>query len=258
LSFNVVMREKIDNFLCYVGRIVMLLGHVVNILFTKKPRFNLLYRQLVKIGLESLPIVFLTSVFIGIVIALQSAYQMQKLSAEIYIASLVSLSVIRELGPVITGLVVAGRVGASVSAELGTMKVTEQIDAMEAMATDSVQYLVIPRFLALLIMMPLLTIYADIVGILGGFLIGVTKLGIGATQYLRLTFEALSMRDIYSGFTKPIVFAVIIALISSQEGFIAQGGAEGVGRATTRTVVNTFILIIVADCLITALYYFIL
>ncbi|MDP8233630.1 MAG: ABC transporter permease [Candidatus Saelkia tenebricola] len=252
------MKKSIDNFLYYIGRITMLLGHIIYLLFTKKPRFALLYRQLVKIGLESFPIVFLTSIFIGIVIALQSAYQMQKLSAEIYIASLVALSVVRELGPVITGLVVAGRVGASVSAELGTMKVTEQIDAMEVMATDSVQYLVIPRFLALLIMLPLLTVYADIIGIFGGFLIGVTKLGIGATQYLRLTFEALSMKDIYSGFTKPIIFAIIIALISSQEGFMARGGAEGVGKATTRTVVNTFILIITADCLITALYYFVL
>ena len=107
-------------------------------------------------------------------------------------------------------------------------------------------------------MLPILTIYADIIGILGGFLIGVTKLGIGANQYLKLTFEALAMKDIYSGFVKPVVFAIIIALISAQEGFMARGGAEGVGRATTRTVVNTFILIIIADCLITAFFYFIL
>jgi len=252
------MKERIDYFFCYLGRLTMLAGHIVYIIFTRKPRFDLLYKQMIKIGLESFPIVFLTSIFIGIVIALQSAYQMQRLSAEIYIASLVVLSVVRELGPVITGLVVAGRVGASISAELGTMKVTEQIDAMESMATDSVQYLVVPRFLALLFMLPILTIYADIIGIFGGFLIGVTKLGIGATQYLKLTFEALAMKDIYSGFMKPIVFAIIIALISTHEGFVAKGGAEGVGRATTRTVVNTFILIITADCLITAFFYFVL
>ncbi|MDD5613766.1 MAG: ABC transporter permease [Candidatus Omnitrophica bacterium] len=252
-----IIKKNLDDFFYYIGGIFMLMGHTIYLLFARKPRFDLLYKQLVRVGLESFPIVFLTSIFIGIVIALQSAYQMQKLSAEIYIAALVALSVVRELGPVITGLVVAGRVGASVSAELGTMNVTEQIDAMEAMATDPVQYLVIPRFLALLIMLPILTVYADIIGILGGFLIGVTKLGIGATQYIKLTFEALSMKDIYSGFSKPIVFAVIIALISAQEGFIAKGGAEGVGRATTRTVVNTFILIIMADCLITAFFYFI-
>jgi phospholipid/cholesterol/gamma-HCH transport system permease protein len=228
------------------------------LLFSRKPRFDLIYKQLVRIGLESFPLVFLTSLFTGMVIALQSAYQMQKLSAEIYIASLVALSVVRELGPVITGLVVAGRVGASVSAELGTMKVTEQIDALESMATDPVEYLVIPRFLALVLMLPLLTVYADIVGILGGFLIGITKLGIGMNQYLRLTFESLSMKDIFSGFTKPVVFGFIIALISCQEGFLAQGGAEGVGRATTRTVVNSFVLIIIADCLVTAFYYFML
>ncbi len=234
----------------------MLLGHTIFIMLSKKIRFAPIYKQLIKIGLESFPLVFLTSIFIGIVIALQSAYQMQKLSAEIYIAALVSLSVVRELGPVITGLVVAGRVGASISAELGTMKVTEQIDALEAMAIDPVHYLVVPRFIALLIVLPILTVYADIVGIMGGFLIGVTKLGIGVTQYTKLTFEALSMIDIYSGFTKPIVFAIIIALISCHEGFNARGGAEGVGQATTKTVVNTFVLIIMADCLITALFYF--
>lgn len=252
------VRQRIDNFLCYIGRLFMLLGHIFYIIVTKKPKPRILYEQLLKIGMDSFPLVFLTSLFTGMVIALQSAYQMQKLSAEIYIASLVALSVVRELGPVITGLVVAGRVGASISAELGTMNVTEQIDALEAMATDPVEYLVVPRFLALIIMLPLLTVYADIIGMLGGFLIGITKLGIGITQYVRLTIEALSMRDIYSGFTKPFVFAAIIALISCQEGFLTKGGAEGVGRSTTRTVVATFILIIIADCLVTAFYYFML
>lgn len=253
-----MLKERINNFLVYIGRLSILLGQTIYYLITKKPRFELIYKQFVKVGLESCPLVFLTSIFTGIVIALQSSYQMQKLSVEIYIASLVALSVVRELGPVITGLVVAGRVGASVSAELGTMNVTEQIDALESMATDPVEYLVVPRFLALLLMLPILTVYADIVGILGGFLIGVTKLNIGVNQYLRLTFEALSMKDIYCGFTKPFVFAIIIALISCQEGFLTKGGAEGVGRATTRTVVNTFVLIIMADCLVTAFYYFLL
>jgi phospholipid/cholesterol/gamma-HCH transport system permease protein len=252
------VRQRIDNFLCYLGRLFMLLGHTLYLIVTKKPKPRILYEQLLKIGIDSFPLVFLTSLFTGMVIALQSAYQMQKLSAEIYIASLVALSVVRELGPVITGLVIAGRVGASISAELGTMNVTEQIDALEAMATDPVEYLVVPRFLALIIMLPLLTVYADIIGMFGGFLIGVTKLGIGVTQYVRLTIEALSMRDIYSGFTKPFVFAAIIALISCQEGFLTKGGAEGVGRSTTRTVVATFILIIIADCLVTAFYYFML
>jgi len=252
------MIQRVNGFFCYIGHVVMLFGHTIFSIFTKKPRFPLIYKQLVRIGLESFPLVFLTSLFTGIVIALQSAYQMEKLSAEIYIAALVALSVVRELGPVITGLVVAGRVGASISAELGTMKVTEQIDALETMAVDPVHYLVVPRFLALLFMLPVLTIYADVMGILGGFLIGVTKLGISPNYYIRLTFEALTLRDICSGFTKPVVFAFIIALISCQEGFFTKGGAEGVGRATTRTVVNTFVLIIVADCLITAVYYFLL
>lgn len=252
------MIEKINSFLCYVGHVGILFGHTVFSLFTKKPRFSLIYKQLVKIGLESFPLVFLTAFFTGIVLALQSAYQMEKLGAEIYIAALVALSMVRELGPVITGLVVAGRVGASISAELGTMKVTEQIDAMETMAVDPVHYLVVPRLVALLFMLPLLTVYSDFIGILGGFLIGVAKLGIGANYYIRLTFEALTLRDIVSGFTKPVVFALIIALISCQEGFFTKGGAEGVGRATTRAVVNSFVLIILVDCLITAIYYFLL
>jgi len=148
------MIQRVNGFFCYIGHVVMLFGHTIFSIFTKKPRFPLIYKQLVKIGLESLPIVFLTSFFTGIVLALQSAYQMEKLSAEIYIAALVALSMVRELGPVITGLVVAGRVGASISAELGTMKVTEQIDALETMAVDPVHYLVVPRFLALLFMLP--------------------------------------------------------------------------------------------------------
>lgn len=252
------MIHMLNSFFCYIGHLIMLFGHTIFSLFTKKPRFPLIYKQLVKIGLESFPLVFLTSFFTGIVLALQSAYQMERLSAEIYIAALVALSMVRELGPVITGLVVAGRVGASISAELGTMKVTEQIDALETMAVDPVHYLVVPRFLALLFMLPILTVYADAMGIFGGFFIGVTQLGITPNYYMRLTFEALTVKDICSGFTKPFIFAFIIALISCQEGFFTKGGAEGVGRATTRTVVNTFVLIIAADCLITALYYFLL
>lgn len=216
-----------------------------------------LFDQMYKVGVSSLPIVFLTAMFTGMVLALQSAYQMQRVSAQMYIASLVALSMTRELGPVLTALVVAGRVGAAITAELGTMKVTEQIDALETLATNPVKYLVVPRFLALLLMLPLLTVYADFIGMFGGYLVGVFKLHINSNMYLNMTTTFLQLKDVYTGLLKSAVFAAIISIIGCYEGFRTTGGAEGVGRSTTLSVVISFILIIAADCLFTALFYFI-
>jgi len=216
-----------------------------------------IFVQMYRIGLLSFPIVFLVALFTGMVLALQSAYQLTKMNAQIYIASLVALSVVRELGPVLTALVLAGRVGASITAELGTMKVTEQIDALETLATNPVKYLVVPRFIALCIMLPILTIYADFIGIIGGYLIGVYKLLIGSTIYIKMTFDSLLFKDVFTGLGKSLVFAVIIGIVSCFEGFKTEGGAEGVGKATTLSVVTSFILIIAADCLFTALFYFV-
>lgn len=212
--------------------------------------------QMNRIGVASFPIVILISLFTGIVLALQSAYQMQQLSAEMYIASLVSLSLVRELGPVLTALIVAGRCGAAITAELGTMKVTEQVDALETLSTNPINYLVMPRFLGMFIMLPILTIYANIFGMLGGYMIGVSRLGITHSMYLNMTFDPLTLKDFGTGFMKSVVFAMIISLISCFEGLNSQGGAEGVGHATTNSVVRSFILIIVADCFITAFFYF--
>ena len=212
--------------------------------------------QMNKIGVNSVPIVFLTSLFTGMVLALQSAYQMQKISATMYIASLVSLSMCRELGPVLTALVVAGRVGASITAELGTMKVTEQVDALETLATNPVKYLAVPRFVALFFMLPLLTIYADFIGILGGYLVGVGKLGITSSLYWRMTYDPLVLKDFFTGLIKSFAFAIIICIVACYQGLNSEGGAEGVGRATTLSVVSSFILIISADCFFTALFYF--
>ena len=216
-----------------------------------------IFEQMSKIGVDSMPIAFLTSFFTGMVLALQSAYQMQRISATMYIASLVSLSMCRELGPVLTALVVAGRVGASITAELGTMKVTEQIDALETLATNPVRYLVVPRFLALFFMLPLLTIYADFIGICGGYLVGVGKLGISSSLYTRMTFDPLVLKDFFTGIIKSFAFAVIICIVACFQGMNTEGGAEGVGRSTTLSVVLSFILIISADCLFTALFYFV-
>ncbi len=207
--------------------------------------------------MASLPLVFLTSLFTGMVLALQTAYQLQKISAELYIGSLVALSMTRELGPVLTALVIAGRVGASITAELGTMKVTEQIDALQTLSTDPVRYLVVPRMLALALMLPVLTLYADMIGILGGYLVGVYKLGMGSTLYMNMTWDALRYKDFFTGLFKSGIFALIISTIACHEGLETSGGAEGVGRSTTLSVVISFMLIIAADCFFTALFYFV-
>jgi len=240
----------------YLGGACVLFAQTIFWIFTSPLKRKSIFDQMNRIGVNSLPIVLMTSLFTGMVLALQSAYQMQRMSAEMYIASLVSLSVTRELGPVLTALVVAGRVGASITAELGTMKVTEQIDALEALATNPVRYLVIPRFLALTLMLPLLTIYADMIGILGGYIIGVYKLGIGSNMYWRMTYDPLIFKDIFTGLIKSVAFGMIIAIVACFQGLNTEGGAEGVGRATTTSVVVSFIMIIAADCFFTALFYF--
>lgn len=216
-----------------------------------------IFEQAKKAGLDSLPLVSLIALFIGFIFALQTAYFMQRIGSELYIASLVALSIVRELGPVITALVVAGRVGAAITAEIGSMQVTEQVDALETLAVSPMKYLVVPRFLALSLMLPLLTIYADAVGILGSYIICVFRLGISSSIYLRVTAEALFYKDLFTGLFKTIFFGMIIALVSCYEGFNVKGGAEGVGQATTRSVVFSFIMIIIADSIFTALFYFI-
>ena len=240
----------------YIGGTSILLAQTIFWLFIPPLKKKQVLDQMDKIGVKSLPIVLLTSFFTGMVLALQSAYQMQRMAAEMYIASLVSLSIVRELGPVLTALVVAGRVGASITAELGTMKVTEQIDALDALATNPVKYLVVPRFLALLIMLPLLTVYADIIGILGGYVIGVFKLGIGSSMYWKMTYDPLVFKDIFTGLIKSVAFGIVIAIIACYQGMNTEGGAEGVGRSTTLSVVVSFIMIIATDCFFTALFYF--
>jgi len=258
----------VNNLFLFIGKktiaLLYSLGGIANLAFRtvylcfvppyKKQR---IFEQAKKSGFDSLPIVSLIALFIGFIFALQTAYFMQRIGSELYIASLVALSIVRELGPVITALIVAGRVGAAITAELGTMQVTEQIDALETLATNPIKYLVVPRFVALCLMVPLLTLYADIVGIFGSYLICVYKLGISSSMYLRVTGEALWYKDLLSGLLKTFFFGGIIALVSCYEGFNVKGGAEGVGRATTRSVVFSFVAIIIADCFFTAIFYFI-
>jgi len=239
------------------GSITLLFIQTLGGCWTHPLRMRMVVYELWKIGVQSWFIVAISSLFIGMVLAFQSAYQMQQLAAEIYIASLVSMSVVREIGPVITALIVAGRVGSSIAAELGTMKVTEQIDALQTLAMDPVRFLVVPRFVAMVIAVPLLTLWADAIGIFGGFLIGSLKLGILPSLYWKMTTLPLAFKDLGSGLIKALIFGAIICVVSCYEGMKTRGGAAGVGRSTTSAVVTSFLLIIGADCIFTALFYFV-
>ncbi len=212
--------------------------------------------QMVLVGVDSIPIVSLISVFIGLILALQGAYQLQKFGASFYVTALVGVSVTRELGPLITAIVVAGRSGSSFAAEIGTMKVSEEIDALEAMGLNSIKYLVVPKYLAMLVMMPCLTILSDVAGILGGGFFEVYQLDQTFPMFLAATRDALVMRDIWTGLVKSLVFGVIIAEVGCYEGFSVRGGAEGVGKATTSSVVMSIFLVILADVLFTSLFYY--
>jgi phospholipid/cholesterol/gamma-HCH transport system permease protein len=215
-----------------------------------------LFAQTIFSGIDSIIIVFFVDFFIGMVLAMQSAYQLEQLGATIYVAALVAVSMTREIGPVLTSLVIAGRVGAAITAELATMKVTEQVEALETISLNPVRYLVAPRFLALLVMLPCLVILGNIIGMFGGYVVGVTQLGLGSGLYIDTTIEFLTVKDIMTGLLKTAVFAMIISMIACHQGLYTEGGAEGVGRSTTRSVVTSFILIIIADAILTAIFYF--
>lgn len=215
-----------------------------------------IFNQMVFSGVESLSIAFFVALFTGIVIAMQTAYQLARLGGAIYVAGLVAVSLTRELGPVLTALVVAGRVGSAITAELGTMKVSEQIEALETIALNPVRFLVVPRFIALVIMLPCLTIIADFAGMVGGFIVGVFNLHLNPALYIDVTFRFLTAKDVMTGLVKSFVFAIIIAMIGCYKGLNTKGGAEGVGKSTTQSVVISFILIILFDCILTGIFYF--
>jgi phospholipid/cholesterol/gamma-HCH transport system permease protein len=255
--FFMDLGRKVLSFMYFFGGLASLTGQTVYQTFKPPYKYNHIVEQSKKAGFDSLPIVSVVALFIGFIFALQFGYFMQRIGSEMYIASLVALAIVRELGPVITALIVAGRVGAANTAELGSMQVTEQIDALETLAANPVKYLVVPRFVALGLMLPLLTLYANFVGIVGSYLICVFKLGITSSMYVNMTFSALVHKDLFTGLFKAWIFGMVIALVSCYEGFNVEGGAAGVGRATTRSVVFSFLMILAADCFITALFYFI-
>lgn len=217
-------------------------------------------QQMDAIGVQSLPIVLLTGLFTGMVLALQSSVQLEAFGATMYIGRLVAASMIRELGPVLAGLMVAGRVGSGIAAQLGSMKVTEQIDALNTLGTDPIKKLVTPRVLAAIIMLPILTIINDLVGIIGGNIIASTYVGVPSGLYWRTVWEQIAAggftftyipNDFIQGLSKPFVFGGIIAITGCHFGLKTSGGTEGVGLATTRTVVTSSILILVVDYFMT-------
>ena len=206
-------------------------------------------------GVGAIPIISLITFFVGVIIALQGAYELQRLGAMQLVSSLVAISITRELGPLITAIVVIGRSGSAFAAEIGTMRVTEELDALQTMALDPVAFLVVPKFVAMAVMLPCLAILADLMGILGGSLFGVIGGGFTFGGYMLATRDALLLRDISSGVIKSVVFGMVITAVGCHEGFATGAGAEEVGRSTTSAVVISILLVIVIDLTFTGLFY---
>jgi len=216
---------------------------------------RLILRQFIEIGYYSLPVVGLTTLFSGMVLALQSYTGFARFSAEGAVATVVVLSMTRELAPVLAGLMVAGRVGAAMAAEIGTMRVTEQIDALTTLSTNPFKYLIAPRLIAATICLPILVLIGDIIGVFGGYVVGVYKLDFNAATYIQSTVQFLERIDVISGLVKAAVFGFLVALMGCYHGFNSRGGAQGVGAATTNAVVTASILILVANYVITELFF---
>jgi phospholipid/cholesterol/gamma-HCH transport system permease protein len=242
-------------FFASVGRLVLFAFVALSHVFRPPFYWKLLLRQMVLIGYNSLPVVGLTSLFTGMVLALQSHTGFADFGGDAAVALLVVLSVTRELGPVIAGLMVAGRVGAAIAAELGTMSVTDQIAALSTLSTNPYKYLVVPRVLAGIITMPLLVVIADIIGILGGYIVGVYLLDYNPSSYLHQTWVALKTPDVVSGLVKAGVFGFVVTLLGCYHGYHSRGGAQGVGAATTNAVVSGSILILLMDYLLTSVFF---
>ena len=248
------------NGLAYVGGLARLAGESAYVAFIgpfrgQRVRLGRTIQQAMQVGVGAIPIVSLITFFVGLIMALQSAYELRRLGAIQFVADAVAISIIRELGPLITAIIVIGRSGSAFAAEIGTMKVTEEVDALEIMGVRPVSFLVAPKFLAMLVMVPCLTLWADFMGVLGGCLFGVTGASFTVMSYLRATRDALVVNDILTGLVKSALFAVVITAVGCREGFSTGAGAEEVGRSATTAVVRSIFLVIAVDLLFTALFY---
>ena len=247
--------------LAYLGALTKLGGRAAYFTFVapfqgKPLRLQRAVSQAMQTGVGALPILSLITFFIGLILALQSAYELRRFGAMNFVASAVAISMTRELGPLITAIVVIGRSGSAFAAEIGTMKVTEEIDALETMAIDPIHFLVTPKFIAMIVMLPCLTIWANFMGILGGSLFGVAKADFTFVTYITSSLDALFLRDIATGLIKSVMFGVTITAVGCHEGLSTGAGAEQVGRSTTRAVVVSIFLVILVDLVFTALFFF--
>ena len=252
---------KTLNTLAYVGGLARLAGQSGYITFIgpfkgQRLRPQRAFHQAMAVGVEAIPIVSLITFFVGLIMALQSAYELRKFGAIQLVASAVAISILRELGPLLTAIVVIGRSGSAFAAEIGTKKVTEEVDALRTMAFDPIAFLVAPKFLAMLVMMPCLTIWADLMGIVGGSVFGVAAANFTFVGYLKATLDSIYLRDVFTGLIKSVLFGLVITAVGCREGFATGAGAEEVGRSTTAAVVTSIFLVIVVDLVFTFLFYF--
>lgn len=243
----VAVGSRVLDFARYMGDLFLFSLSALRLLFRKPLFFGLVVRQVLEIGVRSFPLVGIASFSIGVVLAMHSVHLLQQFGAVHYVAAAVGLSVVKELGPVITALMVAGRAGSGISAEIGSMRVTRQIDALQVLAVNPMKYLVGTRILASVIAVPILAGFADLLGIGGGMLMGVTQGGISPDLYLDITFQFVEMIDLIPGLLKAAFFGFVVGVISTHGGFHARGGTTGVGSATTRTVVVSSLMIFISD-----------
>lgn len=237
------------------GNVFLLLCATVRQMLVPPYEIRNTLKQMLEIGVKSVPVVVITAIFTGMVLALQTYTGFKRFGAEALVGTVVALSMTREMGPVLTGLIVTGRAGAAIAAELGTMRVTEQIDALETLATNPVKYLVVPRFISGMIMLPALTIVADMIGIIGGYLITVGLFGVSSALYWKRTWDFLETEDIYNGLIKAAFFGGAISLVCCYKGFYTSGGAEGVGKATTGAVVISFMTVLISNYFLASWLY---
>lgn len=255
MNFLAVIGRTVLDFLGTIGRLALFAGRTLSAIFVPPFYLRHLLKQLMSVGYYSLPVVGLTAVFTGAVLARQIFIGTARYDASATVPQIVAFGIIRELGPVLAGLMVAGRVSAAMAAELGTMRVSEQIDALITLATSPFRYLVVPRVIAATVMLPFLVLVGDSIGVLGGYLMSTQVLGFTSGPYLQNTVDFIETSDIISGLVKAAVFGFILALMGCYHGFNSRGGAQGVGRATTNAVVSASILILAANYIITELLF---
>lgn len=252
---------KTVNGFAYIGGLANLASRSAYVTFIgpfqgKRLRPSRAFHQAMAVGVEAIPIVSLITFFVGLIMALQSAYELRKFGAIQLVASAVAISILRELGPLLTAIVVIGRSGSAFAAEIGTKKVTEEVDALRTMAFDPVAFLVAPKFLAMVIMLPCLTIWADAMGIFGGSVFGVAGANFTFLSYLKATRDSIYLRDVFTGLIKSVLFGLVITAVGCREGFATGAGAEEVGRSTTSAVVTSITMVILVDLVFTMLFYF--